>query len=949
MRSPLIRGARLAILFGALVLPGLPRAASAATLCVDNTPGCSDATTPLASCIPGPAYCTIQAAVTAASSSDTIDVNVGTGPYTEQVTIATSLTLVGLGTPTILAPASLPAAGDVVTIQGAGVSVEMSGFTVSGPGPSGCGSIGAGIHVLNGADANIHDNTITAIRDNPFSGCQNGVGIVVGSSSPSSTGTAIIRNNTIVDYQKNGIVVRTAGSSATIDGNTVTGMGPQTLIAQNGIQVSGGAFATVTGNDVSGHECNHVSCGPDPLTQTQSVGILLFASATGTSVAGNSVSGNDIGIYNFAPSSTINANNVLSNRYEGIFLDEGHADVTNNVIGGGNVGVDIVSFTGSAGDSDGTLTCNRIVDATEAGIRLVNEGTTTQNATATTNNNDIHDNAIGFDNQTANSTNAQMNYWGCATGANTAGCDTTIGPVDSSLPLNAPSLCAPCDAVDPCTPPFASSCGGSCLCEQRVPGAPGIGACRDIIQQCNQLSGTVCASDADCVNDPNFPNGTCVTTHCDGTTPDVCPAPRCFPAQCTVTTSTTVTTTTSSSSTSTSSSSSTTSSTAPSSCGNSFIEFGEQCDPPNQPSSACAAFGGTVCGPNCQCLPTTTTTSSSTITTTTNASTTSSSSSTTTTSTSSSTTSSSSTITTTSTSSSTTTSTPPSSCGNSFVDPGEQCDPPGLNSACGAFGGTTCGPNCQCITTTTSTVSTTSSTVVTTSTSTTSTSTSSTIATTTSSTTSTTTTEPVSTTTTVSTTSTTTTTVCSPQPENTSPTCGDMIDNDCDGAVDCADPDCSGIFPCPRASKDPTIIVFGSRGRLDRMRGHAKLAMTGVNLAALPVSVLLSDLRGPIYSDGLPAGALSASPKGTIFRFRNAAARSSGGMYDLKIKKNNDGSTYTFSFTSYGDLSRATDSHMRLQFYVGDDANAARDGRVFITLDTPWTKTPNGWRAPKDH
>jgi hypothetical protein len=203
------------------------------------------------------------------------------------------------------------------------------------------------------------------------------------------------------------------------------------------------------------------------------------------------------------------------------------------------------------------------------------------------------------------------------------------------------------------------------------------------------------------------------------------------------------------------------------------------------------------------------------------------------------------------------------------------------------------------------------------------------------------------TTTTTTASTTTTTTLCVPQPENTTATCSDMIDNNCNGLIDCADPSCSGIFPCPTAKKDPTIITFGQSG-LDVIRGHAKLETAPVDVSAMRVGMLLSNAHGAIYSGSLPAGALSASSSGTIFRFVHAGARTGGGIYSLKIKQNR-GNSYTFSFTAYGDLSAATDPNMRLQFYIGEDPNAARDGRIFITLAQPWTRTPSGWRAPKDH
>jgi hypothetical protein len=178
-----------------------------------------------------------------------------------------------------------------------------------------------------------------------------------------------------------------------------------------------------------------------------------------------------------------------------------------------------------------------------------------------------------------------------------------------------------------------------------------------------------------------------------------------------------------------------------------------------------------------------------------------------------------------------------------------------------------------------------------------------------------------------------------------------MMDNDCDGLVDCQDPDCAAIFPCKKASKDPTILLYGRNGGLGRLKGHAKLTMATVDLHQFPVGVLLSDTHGALYSDGLPAGKLDPDATGRNFRFRNPAARTTGGMAEVKIKNNGNG-TFTFSFTSYGDTSPANDhdTAKRLQFYIGTDPNAAADGRIFITTNKPWTEKPGlGWRAPKDH
>jgi parallel beta-helix repeat protein len=76
----------LMLVFGLALLGGAVPIARAGTLIVDNTIACDDVSG-------SPAYCTIQAAINAASNDDTISVNPGT--YDEALTITKSLTLSG--------------------------------------------------------------------------------------------------------------------------------------------------------------------------------------------------------------------------------------------------------------------------------------------------------------------------------------------------------------------------------------------------------------------------------------------------------------------------------------------------------------------------------------------------------------------------------------------------------------------------------------------------------------------------------------------------------------------------------------------------------------------------------------------------------------------------------------------------------------------------------------
>ena len=142
--------------------------------------------------------------------------------------------------------------------------------------------------------ASIHD-----IGNHPFDGTQHGVGIYF-----TNGGSGAIDGNSVSAYQKGGIVVNGAGTSASVTNNTVGGLGPVVFIAQNGIQVSRGAVATVKGNDISDNfYTGEVGVGPNAGGQNPegweyfSTGLLLFEAGAGTKTADNRFSGNQ---HNFA-------------------------------------------------------------------------------------------------------------------------------------------------------------------------------------------------------------------------------------------------------------------------------------------------------------------------------------------------------------------------------------------------------------------------------------------------------------------------------------------------------------------------------------------------------------------------------------------------------------------------------------------------------------------------
>lgn len=273
-------GIALPLCAAAMAVGAGPAAAAIVTRVVDSTPA-SYCHAPYPN-VAANKFTAIQPAIDASSPNDTVLVCPGT--YSELVKIdrnTSNVVLNGLKVlantthlSTVAAPSTITGNDAIVTVSEA-AKVTFSRFNVTGPGPSGCGSIKAGIWVRDGADATVSLNRVLNIRDNPLSGCQNGIGIQYGSADGATTGSGLIQSNEVSGYQKNGIVARSAGSTVTIDKNTVVGTGHTAVIAQNGIVLQSGALGRVTANKVNANWYENPS---DP--GTVATGLLTFSPST---------------------------------------------------------------------------------------------------------------------------------------------------------------------------------------------------------------------------------------------------------------------------------------------------------------------------------------------------------------------------------------------------------------------------------------------------------------------------------------------------------------------------------------------------------------------------------------------------------------------------------------------------------------------------------------------
>jgi len=262
---------------------------------------------------PTATFTSIQDAINAANAGSLIRVCPGT--YREQLSINKSLSIEG-DNGAIVLPNSMvanttgssgsPIAAAILVKDAANVEIEGLIVDTANSGIAECSPELIGILYQNSSGSIEHN----AVRNTKLSvsldGCQSGDAIVV-QSLGGGTSKVKIDDNSVHDYQKNGITGNESGTEVAITNNVVTGLGPTTGAAQNGIQIGYGAKGGVLGNTVT----DNVWAPCVSLTNCafNATGILVFQSDD-VRVEHNSVATNQVGVFTNGQNTKIESNSI---------------------------------------------------------------------------------------------------------------------------------------------------------------------------------------------------------------------------------------------------------------------------------------------------------------------------------------------------------------------------------------------------------------------------------------------------------------------------------------------------------------------------------------------------------------------------------------------------------------------------------------------------------------
>jgi len=262
---------------------------------------------------PTATFTSIQNAINAANDGSVIRVCPGT--YREQLSINKSLSIEG-DNGAIVLPSSMvanttgssgaPIAAAILVKDAANVEIEGVIVDTANNGITECSPDLIGILYQNSSGSIEHNAVRNTKLSVSLNGCQSGDAIVV-QSLGGGTSKVSIDVNSIHDYQKNGITGNESGTEITITKNVVTGLGPTTGAAQNGIQVGFGAKGGVLRNTVTDNVW--APCVSPTNCAVNATGILVFQSDD-VRVEHNSVATNQVGIFANGQNAKIDSNNI---------------------------------------------------------------------------------------------------------------------------------------------------------------------------------------------------------------------------------------------------------------------------------------------------------------------------------------------------------------------------------------------------------------------------------------------------------------------------------------------------------------------------------------------------------------------------------------------------------------------------------------------------------------
>jgi len=367
---------------GMAALTPLAQASTGGTLYVNGSTGTDSGTCRLAA----HPCATITYALTKSSTTATSTIDVTAGYYPEPLTITHSVSIVGASdsgsgsTATVIDPSTLITDTDtdsstpqdtiIDVTDTTGVTLkdlEISGGNAEGD-FSGCGDDFVGVYYHDSSGTMNTDQVTDIELPSDLFGCQDGLGVYVASDS-GDTSAVTMTTLKVNNYQKNGVTCDDAGTTCSLAGSTVTGIGANSQIAPNGFQGVDTGSVTLSKDAIKSN--SYTVGGAD----NEATGVLVFDVGT-VSVTGTTLGSNDINGY-FGSDGT--------GPQEGTWTISGNtvSSATDNVPGGFagfGWGIQLDSTANTVLISDNT------VDASKAyGIALtgVNGGATVSGNTVT--------------------------------------------------------------------------------------------------------------------------------------------------------------------------------------------------------------------------------------------------------------------------------------------------------------------------------------------------------------------------------------------------------------------------------------------------------------------------------------------------------------------------------------------------------------------------------------